>query len=175
MPIAIYPGTFDPIHFGHIDIVARAAALFSRLIVAVYDRPSKLLTFTTEERVQMCREALSALRNVEVLPYSGLTVEFARKHKARAIVRGLRVISDFEHEFRMALTNKTLAPEIEYVCFMTSSEYAHISSSILKEVAALGADITGMAPPHVQAALKARFGGDGDNTLQLASMLTPNE
>ncbi|HID89914.1 MAG TPA: pantetheine-phosphate adenylyltransferase [Anaerolineae bacterium] len=150
---AIYPGTFDPIHLGHMDIAARATEIFDHLIVAVYERPAKNLLFTAEERVALAREALKDLPNVEVKAYDGLTVEFARQVGAKAIVRGLRVISDFELEYQMALTNRQLAPEVEFVCLMTRQEYAFLSSSILKEVALLGGDVSGMAPPNVVAVL----------------------
>jgi len=150
---AFYPGTFDPIHLGHVDIAARSAAIFDELVVGIYDRPSKNLLFTTEERVALAREALRELDNVQVTAYGGLTADFARRLNARAIVRGLRVISDFEWEYQMALTNRELAPEIEFVCLMTRQEHAFLSSSILKEIALLDGDVTRMAPPNVIAAL----------------------
>jgi len=151
--IAIYPGTFDPIHLGHIDIATRAASIFDELVVAVYDRPTKSLMFTVEERVALAQQALADLPNVRVLPYGGLTVDFACQINAQAIVRGLRVISDFELEYQMALTNRQLAPQIEFVCLMTRHSHAFLSSSIVKEIALLKGDISGMAPPHVAAAL----------------------
>jgi pantetheine-phosphate adenylyltransferase len=154
--VAIYPGTFDPIHYGHIDIAVRAAHIFDELVVAVYDRPSKSLLFSTEERVALARQALAELPNVRAAPYSGLTVEFASQVGAQAIVRGLRVTSDFEWEYQMALTNRELAPEIEFVCLMTRQENAFLSSSIVKEIALLGGDVSGMAPPNVVAALENR-------------------
>ncbi len=153
---AVYPGTFDPIHLGHIDIAVRSAAIFDHLVVAIYDRPAKHLLFTTEERVTMAREALKGMDNIEVMAYDGLTVDLARQVGAHAIVRGLRVISDFEWEYQMALTNRQLAPEIEFVCLMTRQEYAFLSSSIVKEVAMLGGDITRMASPSVIAALEEK-------------------
>ncbi|MBC7256180.1 MAG: pantetheine-phosphate adenylyltransferase, partial [Chloroflexi bacterium] len=134
MTIAVYPGTFDPIHYGHMDIAQRAAELFDKLIVGVYDRPQKNVMFTTEERLQMAREALADVANVEVLSYSGLTVDFARRQGAHVLVRGLRVISDFEVEYQMALTTRKLAPELDMVCLMTSLEYAFVSSTIVKDI-----------------------------------------
>jgi len=150
---ALYPGTFDPIHLGHIDIASRSAMIFDELVVAIYERPSKNLLFSTEERVALAQEALEDLANVRVVSYEGLTVEFARQVDAQVIVRGLRVISDFEWEYQMALTNRQLAPEVDFVCLMTRQEYAFLSSGIVKEVALLGGDITAMAPPNVIAVL----------------------
>jgi pantetheine-phosphate adenylyltransferase len=154
--VAIYPGTFDPIHFGHMDIAARAANIFDELVVAVYDQPAKSLLFTVGERVALARQALSDLAGVRVAPYGGLTVEFARQVGAQAIVRGLRVVYDFELEYQMALTNRQLAPEIEFVCLMTRQAHAFLSSSIVKEIALLGGDVSGMVPPNVVAALRAK-------------------
>lgn len=157
MPKAIYPGTFDPVHNGHIDIAERAARLFEHLTVAIYDRPLKGLMFDTAERKMMLENALSHVGNLSVVTYNQLTVELARSVGATAIVRGLRVISDFELEFQMALTNKKLAAEIEFVCLMTRQEYAFISASTVKEIAMLDGCVDGMVPEHVAKALRARF------------------
>jgi len=173
MRAAVYPGTFDPVHNGHIDIATRAASLFDHLIVAIYDRPLKSLLFTTEERRAMLEKALALLPNVSVVTYNRLTVDFARQVGAQAIVRGLRVISDFELEFQMALTNKKLAPDIEFVCLMTSQEYAFISASTVKEIAMLGGCLEGMVPAHVTAAMQTKFkeAGDGvDSCVKLVSL-----
>jgi pantetheine-phosphate adenylyltransferase len=155
---AIYPGSFDPITNGHVDVAARAAQIFDQVILAVYDAPPKRLLFTTEERVQMAREALQHLPNLRVVSYAGLTVDFARKVGAGFIVRGLRVISDFEAEHQMALTNRELAPDIESVCLMTRREYAFLSATIVKEIAKLGGPVERFVPLHVAQALHARFG-----------------
>lgn len=153
---ALYPGTFDPVHLGHIDIATRAARIFGNLVVAVYDRPAKSLMFTVEERVELAQQALEHLPNVRVAPYGGLTVEFARAVGAQAIVRGLRVISDFELEYQMALTMRQLASGIEFVCLMTRQKHAFLSSSIVKEVALLSGNVDAMVPPHVAQALEAK-------------------
>jgi pantetheine-phosphate adenylyltransferase len=150
---AIYPATFDPIHFGHIDIVRRAVAVFDEVVVAVYDRPMKNLLFNIDERLHLVERAVADLDRVQIMRYGGLTVEFARQVGAQVIVRGLRVVSDFELEWHMALTNKQLAPDIEVVCLMTSQAYAFLSSSTLREVALLGGDVTSMAPSFVVEAL----------------------
>lgn len=156
--IGIYPGSFDPMHYGHMDIAQRAARLVDRLIVAVYDRPSKRLLFSTEERVQMAREVLAAVPNIEVRPYNGLTVAFAQEVGARVLVRGLRVVSDFELEYQMALTNNKLSPDIETICLMTRHEYAFLTASIVKEVFLLGGDPSSLVPPLVFAALQRKRG-----------------
>ena len=156
MITALYPGTFDPVHNGPVDITRRAAQLWDQIIVAVYDRPNKKLMFEAGERVALFAEAVADLPNVTVVPYSGLTVAYARQVGAKVMVRGLRAISDFEYEFQIALTNKKLAPDIEFCALMTSLEHAFLSASILKEVALLDGDITSMCPPHVAAALRQR-------------------
>ena len=154
MPIALYPGSFDPIHSGHIDIAERAARLFEQVVVAVYDSPaSKRLLFNTEQRVELARATLQHLPTVQVIPYRGLTVEIAHQVGATALVRGLRATSDYEYEAQLALTNKALAPDIDTVMLITSLQYAYLSASILKEVAALGGDIGNWAPAPVVAAL----------------------
>lgn len=157
MTTAIYPGSFDPITNGHLDIVKRASSIFDKVIVGVYDLPMKNLMFTTDERVAMARVAVAELKNVEVTGYSGITVEFARKIKAQVIVRGLRATSDFEREFEMALMNKKLAPDIELMCFMANLRYQFLSSSLLKELFQLGGNLDDMVPEAVSKALKKKL------------------
>jgi pantetheine-phosphate adenylyltransferase len=154
---AIYPGSFDPVTNGHLDIANRAAALFDELIICVYDRPQKHLMFSAKERVDLIKKAVAHLPNVRVTSYDGLTVDLARKMKAKVMVRGLRMSSDFEREFEMALMNKKLDREIELVCLMTSLEFQFLSSSLLKEACELGGDITSLVPKHVAVALKKKF------------------
>ena len=158
MTIAVFPATFDPITNGHVDIAERAARLFDRVIMAVFDHdpPIKEPLFTTEERVAMVRQAVAHIPNVEVDRYSGLTVEYARSRGAKVLIRGLRVVSDFEAEFKMAHMNRTLAPEIETVSLMASPEHAFLSSSLVREVALLGGDVSAMVPPMVAEALRAK-------------------
>lgn len=173
MTRAIYPATFDPITLGHVDIATRAAALFTELIVGVYDRPLKNLLFSPQERWQMTRDALTHLPNVRIERYAGLTVEFAQQQQASVIVRGLRVLSDFEWEFQLALTNRNLAPNIDTICLMTSQEYSFLSSSVVKEIALAGGDVTEMVPPHVCEAIHAKIrelGRDGGNVVKLVSL-----
>lgn len=157
MSTAVFPGTFDPITNGHIDIAQRAAALFDHLVVAVYAHPIKTLLFTPDERLKLAQEALEGWPNVTVETYDGLTVDMARKKGAKAIIRGLRVVGDFEFEFQMALMNRTLAPEVESVCLLTSKEYYFLSSSIVKEVAKLNGNISELVPPHVVTALDKKI------------------
>mgnify|MGYP001333391387 CR=1 FL=1 len=156
MTIALYPGSFDPVTNGHLDVINRAAVLFDELIVSVYQAPPKQLLFDAEERGEMMRKAVAHLPNVRVMAYSGLTVGFAKEVKAKVIVRGLRMGADFDREFEMALMNKKLAPEIESVFLMTNLEYEFLSSSLLKEVAYLGGVITDFVPEHVAAAIKKK-------------------
>ena len=163
MITAIYPGSFDPIHFGHIDIAKRAAKLFDKLIWAVYDRPLKNLMFSTEERLAFMREAAKDTPNILVMPYSGLTVAFAQQQGAQVMVRGLRVTYDFEIEYQTALTNRQLAEEIETVCLITTLKYAFVSSSTLKEVAFAGGRVDEIVPPYVEAALLRRLAQLGDD------------
>ena len=156
MTIAIYPGTFDPITNGHLDITTRAAKLFEKLIIGIYEAPDKQPLFTIEERVELARQAIAGLPNVEVESFSGLTVNFARKVKAQAMVRGLRMSADFEREFDMAMMNKRLFPGLELVCLMAGVEYQFLSSTLLKEAASLGGDINDLVPEHVAAAIRKR-------------------
>ena len=158
MTVAIYPGSFDPITNGHIDVATRAAKIFDRLVIGIYDNPGKQLMFTLEERVEMARKAVANLPNVEVMPFAGLAVDFADRVKAQVMVRGLRVSADFEHEFDMAMMNKKLNPELELVCLMASPEYQFLSSSLLKEVVRLGGSINDLVPKHVAEALRKKEG-----------------
>ena len=159
MSIAIYPGSFDPITNGHLDIATRAAKIFEKLIIGVYKTPNKPVLFTTEERVELIRQAIADLPNVEVESFSGLTVDFAKKVKAKAMVRGLRMSADFEREFDMAMMTKKLYPELEFVCLMSRLEYQFLSSSLLKEAASLGGAIDDLVPKHVASALRKKFQG----------------
>ena len=156
MTIAIYPGSFDPITNGHLDIATRAAKLFEKLIIAVYVNPTKPLLFTIEERVELIRQAIVELPNAEVQPFSELTVEFAKKVKAQIMVRGLRMSADFERESDMAMMNKRLFPGLELVCLMADIQYQFLSSSLLKEAATLGGNIDDLVPEHVAIALKKK-------------------
>jgi len=158
MATALYPGSFDPVTMGHVDITNRGAALFEKLIVAVYATPSKDLLFDADERVALYQEAVRHLPNVEVIKFEGLVVRLAEDLKTEVIVRGLRSGSDFEYEFDMAFMNRRLAPGIDMAFFMTSQEHMFLSSSLLKEVARLGGDVTGMVPPHVAKAVYSKFG-----------------
>ena len=158
MVTALYPGSFDPVTVGHVDVATRAADLFEKLVIAVYETPSKALLFDTEERHQLMKNACSHLPNVEVVTFSGLVVRFARDIGAGVIVRGLRSGSDFEHEFDMAFMNRRLEPTVDLVCFMTSQDYMFVSASLLKEVAKLGGDIKDMVPPNVAQAVYSKFG-----------------
>ena len=159
MTTAIYPGAFDPITNGHLDITTRAAKLFDKVIIGVYATPAKNILFTVEERVDLAEQATADLPNVEVKSFSGLTVDFARKVGAQTIVRGLRVGADFEREFEMALMNKNLSPDCELVCLMANLKYQFLSSSLLKEVASLNGYIDDLVPKHVAIALKKKVHG----------------
>jgi pantetheine-phosphate adenylyltransferase len=153
---AIYPGTFDPITNGHIDIAVRSARLFSEVVIGIFGKPEKEVLFSLEERVALAREAVKEYNNIRVESYTGLTVDFARKCSAQVLVRGLRVSGDFEFEFSMAMMNRQLDPELEMVCLMATPKFQFLSSSILKEVARLNGDIGDFVPPHIARALKEK-------------------
>lgn len=160
MRVAVYPGTFDPITNGHVDLAIRASRLFDRLIVAVYsggDGSPKRPLFTTAERVAMAAESLTDRPNVAIDTFENLLVDYARSVGAQTVVRGLRAVSDFEYEFKLAHMYQHLAPELEVVCLMTSSSHSFISSSFIREVASLGGDVSDLVPRHVSIALTARF------------------
>jgi len=156
--IAVYPGSFDPITNGHIDIIQRSLSLFDRLIIAVNDNPLKSFLFTSEERVNMIREVLAPSPKIEIESFTGLLVNYARKKGAKFIIRGLRALSDFEYEFQMYLMNKKLNPELEMVYFMTNQEYSYLSSSVIKEIAKLGGKTTNFVPSIVEKKLLEKFG-----------------
>ena len=160
--VAVYPGSFDPVHRGHLDIAKRAAGLVDELIVAVYATPNKSLLFSTEERVRLWRKTIAeeGLRNVRVEPFEGLVIDFARSVGAQAIVRGLRAVTDFELEFQQALMNRKLAPEIETLMIITDLRYLFVSATLLKEVARLGGDLDGIVTTTVAQALKKQLSAE---------------
>lgn len=159
---AVFPGTFDPIHYGHIDIARRASRLFDEVVVAVYDKPLKNLLFSPEERIALVQKALGDNPKVSVIGYSGLTVEFCRRIGGHVVVRGLRVFSDFEFEFRMALANQRLAPDIETIALITAEQHTFLSSSTVKEIAMLDGDVSSMVPSFVREALKLKITNSND-------------
>ena len=154
---AVFPGTFDPIHYGHIDIARRASRLFDEVVVAVYDQPLKKILFPAETRIELAKKALKSNPNIKTVGYSGLTVDFCHEIDAQVIVRGLRVFSDFEYEFRMALANHSMSPDIEVVALITNKDHTFLSGSTVREIAALGGDVSSMVPDFVAEALHERF------------------
>jgi pantetheine-phosphate adenylyltransferase len=154
---ALYPGTFDPPTNGHVDLIQRGSKLFEHLTVGILKNPVKNPLFTVEERLEMLKEATSALGNVSVATFDGLMVDFARRQGATAVLRGIRAISDYEHEFQMALMNRRLAPEIETVFLQPAGRYSFVSSRMVKEVFSFGGDVTGLLPPNVHKRLRKRI------------------
>lgn len=164
--IAVYPGTFDPITNGHIDLVSRAAPLFEHVIVGIADSASKGPSFTLDERIALAREALRGMGNVEVRGFSCLLADFVREIGARVILRGLRAVSDFEYEFQLASMNRHLIPEAETLFLTPAEQYSFISSSLVREIARLGGDVSGFVHPAVQQALRQRWRNETSKILQ---------
>lgn len=154
---AVYPGTFNPIHYGHLDIVRRASRVFDEVIVAVYENPDKPILFDAVERVELVKRGVSELDNVKVAPFNGLAVDYLASVDSWIMIRGLRVFSDFEYEFRMALANQRLAPQIEVINFITSEQNLHVSSTTVREIASLGGDVSSMVPDYVAERLAMRY------------------
>ncbi|PIP19262.1 MAG: pantetheine-phosphate adenylyltransferase [Candidatus Omnitrophica bacterium CG08_land_8_20_14_0_20_41_16] len=154
---AIYPGTFDPVTYGHIDLIKRAQEIFPEVIVAVAHSQHKNPFFSVQERVMMLKKATQELRGIEIVEFDGLVVDYARKHKVKVLIRGLRMLSDFEYEFQMALTNRKLSPDIETIFLMPHESYSYLSSKLLKEAASLGADLSNFVPDFVGKALKEKL------------------
>ena len=154
---AIYPGSFDPVTYGHIDLIKRAQEIFSEIIVAVAHNPHKKPLFSVKERVRMLKVATSGMKGVEVSDFNGLVVDYARKQKIKVLIRGVRMISDFEYEFQMALTNRKIAPDIETIFLMPHESYSYLSSRLLKEAATLGADLSSFVPDFIEKALKKKL------------------
>ena len=157
--IAIYPGSFDPVTYGHIDIIERASKLTDQLIIGVLKNSSKTPLFSTDERVKMLSEAISYIPNVSVESFEGLTVEFAKSRGANAMIRGLRAVTDFEYELQLSQTNKVLEQTIDTIFLTTNLKYSYLSSTITKEIAAYGGDISRFVPPAVEKALKEKLAG----------------
>ena len=155
--IAIYPGSFDPVTNGHIDIIKRGLKLFDRIIITILENPSKSLLFTLDERIALLNESLKEIDHIEIASYHGLLVDYAKKRNAIAILRGMRAVSDFEYEFQMALMNRKLEREIQTVFLMTGLRWIFTSSSIIKEAAKFGGDIESMVPPVVKDKLEEKF------------------
>ena len=156
---AVYPGTFDPVTYGHIDLIKRARRIFDEVIVAVAHNPGKAPLFTVEERVRMLRRATRAIRGIRIDHFDSLAVDYVRRRKARVMIRGLRMLSDFEYEFQMALTNRKLSDEVETIFMMPSESYAYLSARLMKEAGAFGADLSAFVPPFVAAALRRKLRG----------------
>jgi pantetheine-phosphate adenylyltransferase len=156
---AIYPGSFDPITFGHVNIVKRALKIFDQIIVAVAINTTKRGTFTVEERVDLMQEVFKDEPNVEVTSFSGLLVDYVRTRNAQAILRGIRTVTDFDYEFQMALANKSLDPDVEQIFMMTEGKYLYHSSSIIKEIVSLGGGVQEMLPPVVEKRLREKLRG----------------
>jgi pantetheine-phosphate adenylyltransferase len=158
MKIAIYPGSFDPLTYGHIDVVERSARLFDRVIMAIITNPQKTPLFTADERRTIIQEIVSPkVPNIEIDVFHGLLVDYARRKQAQVIVRGIRAVTDYEYEFQMALMNRRLEPRIETVFMMPAESYSYLSSHLVKEIAGLGGSVTGLVPPAVEARLKEKF------------------
>ena len=163
MTTAVYPGTFDPVTNGHLDVITRAAKLFDRVIVGVLHNSAKSPLFSVEERVNILTKVTESVPNIEVDSFSGLSIDFAREHEANAIVRGLRAITGFDFELQMAQTNRVLAPDIDTMFLTTSLEYAYLSSTTVKEVAVFGGDITKFVPPYVVEEIYKKLHGEQKN------------
>ena len=156
---AIYPGTFDPVTYGHIDLIKRARRIFDEVIVAVAHNPGKAPLFTVEERVRMLRRATRSIPGIVIDHFESLAVAYVRRRKARVMIRGLRMLSDFEYEFQMALTNRKLSQQVETMFMMPSESYAYLSARLMKEAAELGADLSAFVPPFVAEALRRKLRG----------------
>ncbi|NLG33914.1 MAG: pantetheine-phosphate adenylyltransferase [Lentisphaerae bacterium] len=155
---AVYAGSFDPVTFGHVDVAERAAHVFESLTLAVAEDPRKTLLFPVDERIALAKESLAHLPNVEVVPFAGLLVDWARSRGIHTLIRGLRAFSDFEYEFQMALTNRKLAPDVETMFLMPNEDFSYVSSSMVREIASLGGDVERFVPAPVAAALRRRLG-----------------
>lgn len=155
--VAIYPGTFDPVTLGHIDVLQRAAGIFDKVVISVSESSSKKTLFTLEERIELIKKAAGKIKNIEVDKFKGLLVKYAERKKAAAVIRGLRAVSDFEYEFQMALTNRKISSKVETVFFMPNEKYSFISSTLVKEIAALGGNVKSFVPEAVWQQLKKKY------------------
>ena len=159
MKVAVYPGSFDPVTYGHLDIIKRAAAVMDHLIVAVLKNNGKTPLFSVDERVNMLKEVTKDMENVEIMSFSGLLVNFAKEHDVRVIVRGLRAVTDFEYELLMSQTNRVMDPDIDTIFFTTDLDYAYLSSSTVREIASYGGDISKFVPEYVGGCIQKKLGG----------------